>query len=93
MEFGIDPDQVTQIAAAWRRSGDEMRALRFGRDAEPAGSAAVAELAHCRAAARRGATGQGDEVRALAAALDSFTATTVESDRAAGAAIAATPSS
>ncbi|KXT56446.1 hypothetical protein Y710_13245 [Gordonia sp. QH-12] len=90
MGFGITPDQLNSIVALWRRSSDEIAGLDCAAgDLSLAGSRSAESLRACAAAVHDAAAALSRHLAGSAAALEKFNTTTVESDRACAADLAA----
>lgn len=90
MDFGITPEQLTDVVALWRRCGRQVAAADCDVDDLPAsGSAAFASLNACLHTTGVAADTRSQQLEALADALARFASLTVEADASAAAALAA----
>lgn len=90
MDFGITPQQLVDIVTLWRRCGRQIADTDCGvGDLPVSGSAALASLNACLGATRDATTARSQQLDALADALATFGALTVEADASAAAALAA----
>ncbi|MFT3715912.1 MAG: hypothetical protein QM774_08180 [Gordonia sp. (in: high G+C Gram-positive bacteria)] len=84
-DFGITPDRIASMAAAWRTGGDALRGLSFPAPPRPADCAAARAMAHCVEEAAAAATRLGTELTGLGDGVERFNTVTVGSDAAAAA--------
>ncbi|MGB3301340.1 hypothetical protein [Gordonia sp. (in: high G+C Gram-positive bacteria)] len=90
MGFGITTENIAEIVAKWRQCGTEIGALSYqAADLSLAGSRSAPALRDAGNAAHGCARSVSTNLSGLADALQAFNARTVESDRAAAAALAA----